>query len=59
MSIEAASTRPHGNVRSTTAGVQKHFAERVATFEHFVVGADEHIPRKIANDTQAHASNAI
>ena len=27
MSIEATSTRPHSNVGSTTAGVQKHFAE--------------------------------
>jgi hypothetical protein len=59
MSIEAASTRPHGNIGGTTAGVQKHFAKRVATFQYFVVGADEHIPGEISNDTQAHASNAI
>ena len=52
--VESATAGPHGNVCSTTAGGEHHFAERVAALQHLIVGADEHVPREVANDAQTH-----
>ncbi|NCV09216.1 MAG: hypothetical protein EBV66_02190 [Actinobacteria bacterium] len=53
--VESAATRPHGDICGTASRGQHHFAERVTTLEHLVIGANENIPREVTNDAQTHA----
>ncbi|MEY4069261.1 MAG: hypothetical protein RLZZ332_1597 [Actinomycetota bacterium] len=53
--VEATASCPYGDICGTAARGQHHFAERVAALQHVVVGANENIPREVANDAQTHA----
>ena len=55
MGIQPATASPHGHICGTAARVEEYFAERVATLQHFVVGANKYVPCEVANDAQTHA----
>lgn len=53
--FEPASTSPYSDIRAAAARSEHYLTERVATFEYFVVRADEYIPREVADDAKTHA----
>jgi hypothetical protein len=51
-SIHSASTGPHRNIGCTSTGSQHDLAKGVATAQKFRVGANEHVPSKVAENAQ-------
>jgi hypothetical protein len=53
--VKAATTCPHRNVGGTPTRVKEHFAERVTTLQHLIIGTNQHVPCEVTNDAQTHA----